>query len=114
MYAPKFRFWLTDQERFSEALDYKLTLMADAALKEIRDMTETATLKEPKKEKTLEQIEQESRNAWMNAMLQNTALQQSPNWLANDPYAQIQIGGAPAGYGLRDCLGFGIQTPFGW
>lgn len=40
MYAPKFRSWLTDWERFDEALSYNLDLMEADALAEIHAMAE--------------------------------------------------------------------------
>lgn len=42
MYAPKFQSWLTDEQRFSMALGYKLDRMADDALTDIRAMFDEA------------------------------------------------------------------------
>lgn len=42
MYAPKFRSWMTDWERFDEALSYKINAMAEEANAEIGLMTKLA------------------------------------------------------------------------
>jgi len=42
MYAPKFRSWMTDWERFDEALSYRLDAMEAEAKAEIRAMVEKA------------------------------------------------------------------------
>lgn len=42
MYAPKFRSWMTDWERFEEGLDRRLNIMAEEALAEIHEMAEKA------------------------------------------------------------------------
>ena len=47
MFAPKFRSWMTDEERFAEAQEWRINLAADAALKEIREMARAAMLPEP-------------------------------------------------------------------
>ena len=47
MFAPKFRSWMTDDERFAEAQEWRINLAADAALKEIREMAKAAMLPEP-------------------------------------------------------------------
>jgi hypothetical protein len=47
MYAPKFRSWMTEEERFMEALSYRLEIMANDAHSEIRKMAEDAMPKEP-------------------------------------------------------------------
>ena len=47
MYAPKFRSWLTDWERFDESLDAKMNAMAEEAMAEIHAMVEAAMPKEP-------------------------------------------------------------------
>ena len=46
MFAPKFRSWLTDEERFAEAQEWRINLAADAALKEISEMAKAAMLPE--------------------------------------------------------------------
>jgi hypothetical protein len=46
MYAPKFRSWMTDWERFDESLDAKLDVMAKDAMAEIHAMVEAAMPKE--------------------------------------------------------------------
>lgn len=47
MYAPKFRSWMTDWERFDESLGIKLDVMAKDAMVEIHAMVEAAMPKEP-------------------------------------------------------------------
>ena len=47
MFAPKFRSWMTDEERFAEAQEWRINLAADAALQEIREMARAAMLPEP-------------------------------------------------------------------
>ena len=46
MYAPKFRSWMTDWERFDESLDAKLDKMAEEIMVEIHAMVEAAMPKE--------------------------------------------------------------------
>ena len=50
MYAPKFRSWMTDWERFDESLDAKLDKMAEEIMVEIHAMVEAAMPKEPEPE----------------------------------------------------------------
>lgn len=52
MYAPKFRSWMTEEDRFMEALSFRLDRMADDAHSEIRKMAEDAIPKEPEKPQT--------------------------------------------------------------
>lgn len=65
MYAPKFQSWLTDEQRFSMALDYKLNVMAEKALAEIRAMADDAKalFKEPVSDKSYYEQSQEALNA---------------------------------------------------
>ena len=47
MFAPKFRSWMTDEERFAEAQEWRINLAAEVALQEIREMARAAMLPEP-------------------------------------------------------------------
>ena len=47
MYAPKFRSWMTDWERFDESLGIKLDKMAEEIMVEIHAMVQAAMPKEP-------------------------------------------------------------------
>jgi len=115
MYAPKFRSWLTDEQRFSEALSYKLDLMASEALKEIHDMAEAAKPQEPKPVVDSAMEPQEILNALRNSQLNQYYSHLLPNDLCINPMGMMQAGNSPAGFSLIDSiLGSGNNQLFGY
>lgn len=95
MYAPKFRSWMTDWERFDEALDARLDAMADSAMTEIRAMVESAMSPEPVVPKS--QSYMDLVNA-LQPMLNSQAAQY-------DAMRNIYPAGAYSGHGIWDSLG---------
>lgn len=94
MYAPKFKSWLTDDERFGMALDYRIDRMVESAKAEIHAMHDDAVRALcPKPPTTPDQ-------AIMNAYLQQMAGMQN----SNNPMISY-YGGQRLGSPLSDLAG---------
>lgn len=100
MYAPKFQSWLTDEERFSMALDYKLNVMADEALAEIKQMAKDAMPKEPPIEENLAEKQYE--------LMRGLLSPSQEHW-----YSQISIA-AQTQYPTAHLGAYGAAPPAQW
>lgn len=96
MYAPKFRSWISSEERFSEALDYRLSVAAEDAMREIKEMVSSfkTNLPEPKSNVSDKDVQHWANEAYLRQ-------------LAASPYPNIQYQqfgwiGALFGFHSRD------------
>jgi hypothetical protein len=113
MYAPKFRSWLTDDERFAEAQEWRINLAAEAALQEIREMAKAAMVPEPDARSQevsllsqLYNLQREADLAQAEAQMRNLAISQFPYQL---PFSAYQASGRSTelGLGLASLVGLG-------